>query len=333
VFLGDGAHRFIRIARRTLPRAAMAVLAIACSRDAARAGDGTPAQSAIEVRDGGGFTVRLAKPAQRIISLVPSATETLIAIGATPQIVGRTRFDVAPEIANLPSVGGGFDPSVETIVNLRPDLVISWASDKRQQFREKLIALGIPVFTLRTEDTTDIFHGIASIGRLAGRDSSATAVANSVRATLDSVRQSVSGHGTPSVLYVVYPDPPMTTGPRTFIGQLLSLAGGRSIFADATQNWPNVAMEEIVRRDPDLLIVPVGEFKSNSIDRFHGMAGWRDLRAVRTGHVVMVSADLMSRPSPGIAEAARVLRRALHPEVAGGRPDSSAMQAGAEARP
>ena len=87
--------------------------------------------------------------------------ETLIAIGATNQIVGRTRYDVAPEIANAPSVGGGVDPSVEAMVNLHPDLVISWESDKRQLVREKLVALGIPVFILRTQDTTDIFHGIA----------------------------------------------------------------------------------------------------------------------------------------------------------------------------
>jgi iron complex transport system substrate-binding protein len=124
------------------------------------------------------------------------------------------------------------------------------------------------------------------------------------------------------VFYVVFNDPPMTAGPQTFIGQLISLAGGRSIFDDARQNWPNVAIEEIVRRDPDVLIVPVGEFKTNSADRFHHMPGWRDLRAVRMGRIVTVPADLMSRPSPSIGEAARVLEHALHPEIA--EPDSAA---------
>jgi cobalamin transport system substrate-binding protein len=119
------------------------------------------------------------------------------------------------------------------------------------------------------------------------------------------------------VFYVVFSDPPMTAGPQTFIGQLISLAGGRSIFDDTPQNWPNVAIEEIVRRDPDIVIVPVGEFETNSVDRFHHMPGWRDLRAVRTGRIVTVPADLMSRPSPSIGDAARVLEHALHPEIVG----------------
>jgi iron complex transport system substrate-binding protein len=167
---------------------------------------------------------------------------------------------------------------------------------------------------MRTQDTTDIFRGIATIGRLTGHDSAATAVATSVRDTLESIARAAAGRPIPSVFYVVYNNPPMTAGPHTFINQLISLAGGRSIFADASQQWPSVAMEEIVRRDPDILIVPEGEFTSNSLDRFNELAGWRSLRAVREGRVVGVSADLMSRPSPSIARAARVLFTAFHPE-------------------
>lgn len=311
MFLSAGVRRTILA---SLATAFLAACAPSAARDAATRPDSTAASS-IEIKDDAGFTVKLAKPAERVIALVPSAMETLIAIGAIKQIVGRTRYDTAPEVADVPSVGGGVDPSVEAVLNLRPDLVISWESDKRQQLRERLLALGVPVFILRTEDTTDIFHGITSIGRLTGHDSSAAAVSASIRATLDSVHRSVSNRPAPSVLYVAYPEPPLTAGPKTFIGQLIALAGGRSIFADATQNWPNISMEEVVRRDPDLLIVPVGELKTNWLARFRAMQGWRDLRAVRNGKVVVVPADLMSRPSPSIAEASRVLRRAIHPEV------------------
>jgi iron complex transport system substrate-binding protein len=309
--------------RRSIIALAAALCGSACGRGDARDASRARAATApgIDVTDDAGFHIHLDAPAQRIISLVPSAMETLIAIGAAPRIVGRTRYDVAPEIANLPSVGGGLDPSIEAMVRLRPDLVISWESDKRQQVRERLMELGVPVFILRTQDTTDIFRGILNIGRLSGHDSAAAAIADSVRATLDSVRRLVAGRPAPRVLYVVYSDPPLTVGPNTFTGQLISLAGGESIFADATQNWPNVAMEEIVHRDPDLLIVPVGDSTSNPLERFRSMQGWRDLRAVRNGRVVPVPADLMSRPSPSIAEASRVFLRAIHPEIA--RPDSS----------
>lgn len=302
MFKGTILHRVARV---------VAVVAQLCAAEGAATAQARPA-AAIEVTDDAGHVVRLAKPARRVISLIPSATETLIALGATPQIVGRTRYDVAAEVAKLPSVGGGLDPSVETIVSLHPDLVIASESDKRQQIRQKLIAAGIAVFVLRTQDTTDIFRGMANLGRLTGRDSTARAVATSVRGELEVVRRRVAGRPTPTVFYVVYSDPPMTAGPATFIGQLLDLAGGRSIFADLRQNWPTVAMEEIVRRDPDVVIVPVGEFKANAIDGFRGLAGWRELRAVREGRVVTVPADLANRPGPGIGKAAQLLSAAIH---------------------
>ncbi|MBL0937980.1 MAG: cobalamin-binding protein [Gemmatimonadaceae bacterium] len=276
-----------------------------------------PASSAISVVDDAGNTVTLPHPASRIVSLIPSATETLLAIGAMPQLVGRTRYDVAPQVQHLPLVGGSVDPSIEAIVALRPELVISWESDKRQQFRERLTKLGIPIFMLRTQDTTDVFRGMANLGVLTGhRDDAAHATAT-LRAELDGVRQSVQGLPRPKVMYVVFHDPPMTVGPNAFIGQLINLAGGQSIFEDATSNWPNVSVEEIVRRDPDIVIVPVGEFKGQALNRLKVLQGWRNLRAIRGNHAVAVPADLLSRPSPNIGKAARVLRAAMHPQFVG----------------
>ena len=272
--------------------------------------------TAIDITDDAGTVLHLDAPARRIVSLIPSATETLISIGATDRVVGRTRYDTASAIAAVPSVGGGVDPSIEAIVALKPDVVIAWASDKRAGLRERLTTAGIQTFVMSTEDTTDIFRNITTLGRMTGRDSAASAVATSVRATLDSVRVSVAAKPSPSVIYVVFPDPPMTAGPKTFIGQLIALAGGRSIFPTTDKNWPNVSMEEIVKRDPDIVIVPVGEFKDSALERFRKLPGWRDLRAVKQGRVVSVSADLLNRPSPAIAQSALVLRAAVHPEFA-----------------
>ena len=315
-------HHALRSVLRRLVYAAVAWAVVACGTnrtkdERAAAASGRAAQS-IALTDDAGQIVRLERPAQRVISLVPSATETLIAIGAGSQLVARTRYDVDPAVAARPSVGGTVDPSIEAILSLRPDLVIAWESDKRQAVRQKLLTLGIPIFILRTQDTTDIFRGIAALGRLTAHDSAARSVAASIRATLAEVRRSVAGRPRPSVFYVVYNDPPMTAGPQTFIGQLISVAGARSIFSDSLQLWPNVALEEIVRRDPDILVVPVGEFRDNSLERFQKLAGWRDLRAVREGHVVAVPADLVSRPSPSIARSARVLLAAFHPELLAG---------------
>jgi iron complex transport system substrate-binding protein len=318
-------HAFSLFARRSAPRvllgAALAIASACGSRDATTKDSTSSASQAVEVTDDAGNLVRLEKPATRIISLIPSATETLISIGAASQIVGRTRYDVAPEVMNLPSVGGGVDASVEAIASLKPDLVVGWESDKRQLIRSKLQALNIPMFLLRTQDTTDVFRGMGKLGHLTGKDSIATRVLASLRADLDSVNQSVAGLPSPKVFYVVFNDPPMTAGPKTFIGQLITIAGGTSAFSDTAtgadekrNNWPNVAMEEIVKRDPDLIIVPVGEFRGNSIERFQKMQGWRTLRAVREGNVRTVPADLLSRPSPNIGKAAHALRHAFYPQ-------------------
>lgn len=283
-----------------------------------------PATSAVgmTVTDDGGRPVHLARPARRIIALIPSATETMVALGAADRLVGRTRYDVAPEVATLPSVGGGLDPSIEAIVALHPDLVLGWENDKRQEVRRKLTALGVPVFALRTEDTTDVFRNIANIGRLTGRDSAARAVAATVRREFDDVRRSVAGRPRPRVFYVVFNDPPMTAGPRTFIAQLVGLAGGETVFPDVPQLWPTVAMEEIVRRAPDLVIVPRGtrsrgEASGTALAELRARGGWRNVAAVRAGHVVTVDENLVNRPGPHLGEAARALRAVLHPELAG----------------
>ncbi len=281
------------------------------------------ATAGLTLVDDGGRTVHLAGPARRIICLIPSATETLVALGATDRIVGRTRYDVAPEVAAVPSVGGGLDPSVEAIVALHPDLVLGWENDKRQQVREKLAALDVPVFSLRTEDTVDVFRNLATIGRLTGRDSAARAVTASVHHDFDAVRASVAGRPRPRVFYVVFNDPPMTAGPHTFIAQLIGLAGGQSVFPDVRAPWPTVAMEEIVHRDPDLVIVPRGERSRGeapgaALAELRARGGWRDVGAVRAGHVATVEENLVNRPGPHIGAAARALRAVLHPEVSAG---------------
>jgi iron complex transport system substrate-binding protein len=280
------------------------------------AADSTKTSTPVVLTDDAGNDVRLTRPARRIISLVPSATETLIAIGAAPQIVGRTRYDVAPEVAGLPSVGGTVDPSIEAIIGLQPELVIAWENDEHQALRNRLVSLGIPVFVLRAEDTTDVFRGLANLGRLTAHDSAAAAVAASIHETLNDVRRAAAGRPAPSVFYVVYNDPPMTAGPRTFIGQLIALAGARSIASDSSVRWPTLAIEEILRRDPDLIMLPVNRADANPLDQLRARAGWRELRAVREGHVVTVPSDLLSRPSPSIARAARVLLAAFHPDIA-----------------
>jgi ABC-type Fe3+-hydroxamate transport system substrate-binding protein len=273
------------------------------------------ARAAILVVDGDGDTVQLAAPARRVISLVPSATDLVVALGGRAQIVGRTRYDRDSSLASIPSVGGGIDPDLEQVAALKPDLVITWSPSKSSELRARLLSQGIAVYAVPTRDTAAFFASNQAIGALIGRDSAATALATAIRDTLAAVHASVAGQATPSVLYLIWGDPPMTVGPHTFVAELIGVAGGRDLFGDASVDWPRVSMEAIVQRAPDVIVVAVGEDAQRGAERMQDTPGWRSLAAVRAGRVAPVPADLMERPGPGLGRAARVLAGAIHPDA------------------
>lgn len=300
-------------------RAAPLLLALwlaGCGEPEARAARPAASDSAVAVTDDAGRPVRLPRPARRIVSLIPSANETLLALGAGDRIVGRTRYDQEPALQGLPSVGGGLDPSLETLIALRPELVVAWEGERSRGLRPRLAEMGIPVFGLAADDTADVFRSIQQLGTLSGREHAADSLAASIRSELAALRASVRGRPAPSVFYVVWDDPPMTAGPNTFIGQLIEVAGGRNVFPDAPADWPNVSLEEVVRRQPDFVVFAKGEGDTRSLEALRSAPGWRELRAVREGRVIWIPARLMERPGPQIGRAARALRDALHPELA-----------------
>lgn len=297
----------------------MALLTAGCAAPADRSGDAgaavAPDQAeggAVEARDDAGRSVRLARPARRVLSLVPSGTEMVAALAGPERLVGRTRYDDDPALAALPTVGGGVDPSLEAIVALRPDLVLVWESEAQGTMRGQLTAAGIPTFALQSSDTADVFSAMARLGRLLGRDQAATKLAARVRGQLDSVRLAVASRPTPTVLYVVGVTPAMTAGTSTFVIELLGVAGGRSAFPDISDGWPTLSLEEIVSRDPDIVLLPVSDDPTVRVSTLQRTAGWRELRAVREGRIVTVSASLVNRPGPRMGEAAAALARAIH---------------------
>lgn len=288
----------------------------ACGREApARAG--TAADHPITVVDDDGRTLTLPHAARRIVSLVPSATEAIVALGAGDRLVGRTRYDRDSSVAALPVVGGGLDPNLETIVGLTPELVVTWSSDKRGDIRRRLDAARIPTLNLSLQDTTDAFRAVTLLGDALGIPARADGLLSRLRDSLAATRRLAAVEGRRRVFYVVFNDPPMTIGPATFIAQILDLAGGENVFADAAINWPTVSLEQIVRRDPDLVVLPVGEMPARTLERLRTESGWKDLRAVRRGCVVLVEADVVNRPGPNIARAAEQLRTAIHRDGCG----------------
>jgi iron complex transport system substrate-binding protein len=279
---------------------------------------GSPAAAAppaIALVDDTGQHIRLRAPARRVISLVPAATETIIALGASDRLVARTRYDRDSSVTHLPVVGGGLDPSLEAIITLSPDLVILWASDKRTDLRGRLQVAGIATMALSLEDTTDAYRAIEVLGQALGRETARDTLLQQLRMSLKETQALARTRPRRRVFYVVYNDPPMTAGAGTFITQLLGVAGGENIFGQVETKWPTVALEEVVRRDPDIIVLPVGEMPARTIDRLRQEPGWRDLRAVRSGCVAQINADIANRPGPNVARAARELYRLIHNEI------------------
>lgn len=271
-----------------------------------------PVSTAVSVTDDAGRVVGLPAPASRVFSALPSLTESVAALD--PEVlVARTRFDRAPALAHLPSLGGSLRPNLEAMARLRPDLVIAWMDGGQQSIADRVEALGIPVYRAEVQTVEDVRSHLRRLGVLLDREERAEVLVDSLDRALREVSDAVAGRESVEVYYSVWHDPPQTTGPGTFIDEVIERAGGRNVFRDAPGSWPHASLEEIVRRDPDVLVIAHHEGGSFEAPWLRG-PGWRELSAVRRGRYLVVDADLFNRPGPRLAEAARTLARFLHGE-------------------
>jgi iron complex transport system substrate-binding protein len=300
-------HAAILAASCALALAAFAVMG--CDR-----GRGTGG-AAIAVIDGAGRQLRLDGPAQRVVSLVPSLTAWIIALGEGHRLVARTDYDQDPAIAHLPSVGGGLDPSVEWLAAQRPDLVLAWPDAANRGTVSRLEGLGIPVYTAPVQTIQQALTAAGDLGRLLDADSAAARAIARVRAGLDQVASQVPTPPAPSVLFLIGLSPITAAGSGTFLDQLLNAAGGRNAIADIPVAWPNLSLEDVVRRAPDVVIVAGVAAGGSAHDPARALAsrpGWRDVPAVRHGRVHAVDPDVVHRPGPDLHESAALLARLIH---------------------
>ena len=293
----------------------LAVLAGCAPEERAGAGAGA-------VVDDRGRPHDVAAPRTRIVSLIPSVTETLVAMGAADRLVARTRYDEAPEVAGLPSVGGGIDPSLEFLATLAPELVVLWASGANGvRLADRLDEVGVDWYGAALQTVDDFRRHAANLGRLVGLAGRADSLVAHVDDRLRAAAVSRKGRDPATVVYVVQADPPMTVGPGTFLDSVLAAAGAVNAFGDIRGNWPLVSMEEVVRRDPDYVIVPVSGYGTPRLPPGHrdpgavrmaARPGWSAVSAVAAGRVISVDASLFGRPGPRMGEAALYLARRLH---------------------
>ncbi|MCX7898315.1 MAG: cobalamin-binding protein [Rhodocyclaceae bacterium] len=260
----------------------------------------------ITLVDDTGATVRLFRPASRIVSLAPHITETLFAAGAADKVVGVVEYSDYPEAAKkIPRIGGYSRLDLEAIAALKPDLAIGWFSGNSPAHIEKIRALGIPVFLVQPYGLEDIAANLERFGRLAGTEKSANAAAQSFRTRLAQLRARYAQRPKVSVFYQVWHRPLTTIGGRQIISEVIRLCGGENVFADLTPLAPQVSIEAVLSRDPEAIVASgMGEARPEWLDEWRK---WPSLTAVVRNNLFFIPPDLIQRPTPRLLDGALLL--------------------------
>jgi len=254
-------------------------------------------------------------PAARVVSLSPSTTETMFAIGAGGAMVGRSKFcDFPPEATKLPAVGGYVDASLESILALRPDLVIGARGPSGPGLTEKLGARGIATYFPETESFAQIDEMILGVGARTAHDADAKRTVAEIDARVAAIERAVAGLARPRVLLVYGVEPIVAAGTKTFADEMIRRAGGTNA-ADGA-GYPTLGMERIIVLDPDVVLnAAMGE--ARGLERISKDApGWSSLRAVKAGRVVPLADEVVMRPGTRIADGLRAIAGAIHPDAA-----------------
>jgi iron complex transport system substrate-binding protein len=262
-----------------------------------------------------GRKIFLAKSPTRVISLAPSITEILYAIGLDNEIVGVTEFCDYPPPAQLKPKIGYAQPNTEAIVALQPDLVLAPRAFLRPELLAKLEQLKIPTFVVDPESFEEIPSRIQTVGRILNRSSSADEVASTMRQHIASIRSKMEPLARVRVLYVLNSQPLITVGPGSYLDQVIKVAGGSNIASEATVPYPHLSMEAVLKEDPEIIVFPIGKAEGISPSEQQQWLRWTSLSAVKQGRLHQIPADVLNRPGPRIVEGLEGLARIIHPEA------------------
>ncbi|MFQ5664020.1 MAG: ABC transporter substrate-binding protein [Terriglobia bacterium] len=267
------------------------------------------------VIDETGRAVRVPARIERIVSLAPSLTEIVYALGLEKRLVGVTNQCDFPRAARRkPKVGDVINPSVEKILELKPDVVLGTTAGNRRETVQALERLGVPLYGIAPRTVEDIFASIRHLAELAGVPQAGEELAARLRARLAALEARLGTSERPAVLFILWLEPLLTAGGDTFLNDVLRRAGAEAVTADLPQSWPRLSLEEVIERDPDYLVLPRTHSLQARLARLVHREPWRGLRAVKQQRVVWLD-DPVLRPGPRIVDAIEELARALHPEA------------------
>jgi iron complex transport system substrate-binding protein len=327
----------IRLTRLTC--AVIAAIAVwLCLAAPSRAQSTSPVFSASptyrEVTDETGRVVRLPQPVNRIVSLAPSLTETVYALGLQDHLVGDTDYcDYPPDAQKKTKVGGAINPSLEQIAALHPDLVLVTKSFNRLETVNSLDGLGISSYATDPRTVDGIISSTKKLADILGAPEAGASVAADMQRRLADLQQRLASLPPKRVLFNVWTQPLISVGKHTFIADALRLAGAVSI-VDSDQDWPQVSLEEIARLQPDFLVFAAShsETAPADVEVLATLPGWRIVDAVSKRHYAVIS-EAVNRPAPRIIAAIEDLARQLHPDAFVDKPANEKEKLDKENRP
>jgi iron complex transport system substrate-binding protein len=253
----------------------------------------------LTILDASGETLVLNSPPRRIVCLVPSGSETLLRLGASELLVGRTDFDTLSALAHLPSVGGGLNPNLEALIALEPDLVIRFSGESDPSTPGALGQMGILHMAIRPSSVADVRKIIRDLGEITARKDAAASLLDAMEATLEEVRARVQDRPKVRVGYILGGTPPWVAGPGSYIEELLEIAGGENVFFDLEVLFGPVNAEVFLVRPIDLLLAAEGA----------------DVSIPESVAPLRRVSPSLEIPGPDLASAALELARILHPEA------------------
>jgi iron complex transport system substrate-binding protein len=264
--------------------------------------------------DEAGREVQVPERSERIVSLAPSITEILFALGAGPRVVGVTQFsNYPPEAARLPQVGSYVNLNLEKILALRPDLVIGIRDGNPKATIDRLADLGVPAYIVDPKSLEGVIHTVRNIGRAVRCERAAAQVAGQMASRIRRVERRVAGGPNPRVFYQIGVEPIVSAGRGTFPNMLIETAGGQNVAAHMAA-YPQLSVEQVLVARPEIIIVTsmTREYEFERVKRFWSQ--WPGLPAVAGDRIFVADSDLLDRPSPRIVEGLETIARLIHPD-------------------
>jgi len=265
-----------------------------------------PAHAERTIQDDTGRPVKLAHPAQRIVSLAPHITELLFAAGVGDRVVGVVAYSDFPEAAHkLPRVGGYSNIDMEAVAALKPDLVIAWKSGNRDAHLDKLAALGIPVYLNEPRNLDDVARSLEAFGVLAGIEQPARTAAENFRSRKGELAQRYGERPRVRMFYQIWDKPLMTINDEHLISDVIRLCGGDNVFGKLKQLAPTLGVEGVLAANPEVIVASgMGEARPDWLDSWRR---WPKLAANHAENLYFVPPELIQRHTPRILEGAALL--------------------------